>query len=155
TGGEAASIPKQATIEGGQGIAGIAVEEGSPVLINDLGAQAKFRTLWGKGKEPLVSSMVVPLTTSHACVGVINLSRARGLDRFSGSDLRLARSVASHLALAVENARLIASLTEAVEEADSERAKFRGIFNGLGLASYLIDKQGAIIESNAAAQALT
>jgi signal transduction histidine kinase len=102
-----------------------------------------------------VSSMVVPLITSNACVGVLNLSRTKGLARFSGGDLRLARSVASHLALAVENARLIANLTEAVEEAHSERAKFHGIFDGLGLASFLIDKQGNIVESNAAAQVLT
>lgn len=152
TGGEAVSIPKQATIRIGQGIAGIAAQDGAPVLINDLGAQSKFRSLVGKAATPLVSSMVVPLTTAQGCIGVLNLSRIKGCELFSESDLRLARSVASHLSLAVENARLVASLQGAVRETDAERAKFHGIFDGLGLAAYLLDESWQVVESNTASQ---
>lgn len=152
TGGEAVSIPKQATIRIGQGIAGIAAQDGAPVLINDVGAQSKFRSLVGKTATPLVSSMVVPLTTPQGCIGVLNLSRIQGCEQFSGADLRLARSVASHLSLAVENARLVASLQGAVRETDEERAKFRGIFDGLGMAAYLLDDKWQVLESNKASE---
>lgn len=147
TGGEAVAIPKQATIQLGRGIAGIAAQDGAPVLINDLGSQARFRSLMGKTQRPLVSSMVVPLIIAQGSIGVLNLSRTVGCDRFSEADLRLARSVASHLALAVENARLVASI-------QSEREKFRGIFDGLGLAAFLLDTEGGVVESNQAAKQL-
>jgi signal transduction histidine kinase len=134
TGGDMTSIPKQARIEIGKGIAGTAAEDGAPVILNE----PRHRNL--------VSSMVVPLTSASAgCIGVLNLSRKVGLERFSNSDLRLARSVASHLALAVENARLVANLK-------GERARFRGIFDGLGLAAFLLDAQGEIVESNTRAK---
>jgi signal transduction histidine kinase len=144
TGGEAVAIPKQATIQIGRGIAGIAAQDGAPVLINDLGAQARFRSLLGQTHRPLVSSMVVPLTIARGTIGVLNLSRTLGCERFSEADLKLARSVASHLALAVENARLVASI-------QSEREKFRGIFDGLGLAAFLLSTEGEVVESNPAA----
>ncbi len=152
--GQSSQIPKKATIQLGKGIAGIAAAEGSPVLINDLGTQAKFRTLVGNAPSSLASSMVVPLWANQSCVGVLNLSRTVGNDRFSEADLKLARSVASHLALAVANARLVASLRGAVQDLESERAKFRGIFDGLGLAAFLLDRQGNVVESNPAAQQL-
>lgn len=152
TGGEGVSIPRQATIQLGQGIAGIAAQEGAPVLINDMGTQSKFRSLVGKASTPLVSSMVVPLASTQGCIGVLNLSRNTGSERFSEADLRLARSVASHLSLAVENARLVASLQEAIHETDAERAKFRGIFDGLGIAAYLLDNDGKVVESNKASR---
>lgn len=152
TGGDAVSIPKQATIQLGQGIAGIAAQEGAPVLINDMGTQSKFRSLVGKAATPLVSSMVVPLASAQGCIGVLNLSRNKGCDRFSEADLRLARSVASHLSLAIENARLVASLRGSIHETESEKAKFRGIFDGLGLAAYLLDEDWKVLESNSASQ---
>jgi len=148
TGGETVSIPKEAQIEIGKGIAGIAALDGAPVLINDMSLTSSART-----RKPLVSSMVVPLkSTSAGCIGVLNLSRMRGLERFSNADLRLARSVASHLALAVENARLVANLRQAIDVADAERAKFHSIFQGLGLAAFLLDDTGEIVESNARAK---
>jgi signal transduction histidine kinase len=154
TGGDPSSIPASATIQIGQGIAGIAAQDGEPVLIHDQDFDSKFRSLLGKGKRRLVSSMVVPLSSRGECIGVLNLSRSDGKTQFSRSDLRLAKGVASHLSLAIENARLVASLQVALRQNESERAKFRGIFEGLGLAAFLLDEQGLILESNSAAKAL-
>lgn len=143
TSGSASTIPKQAQIVIGEGIGGIAAEDGAPVLINEVSGTEETR-----GKK-LVSSMVVPLISSSAgCVGVLNLSRKVGLERFSHADLKLARSVASHMALAIENARLVANLRAAIDQAESERAKFRGIFEGLGLAAFLLNALGDIVEAN-------
>lgn len=154
TGGEFNTIPKLAKIQFGKGIAGIAAQDGSPVLINELSERGKFGSMFGKGANALVSSMVVPLKTTSGAIGVLNLSRRVGLERFSEADLRLARSVASHLGLAVENARLVSRLQSTVAELEGERAKFRGIFNGLGLAAFLLDRQGRTLEANPAAQDL-
>lgn len=148
TGGDSVAVPKTAIIRIGHGIAGIAAQDGAPVLINDNGTQSRFRSLVGKASAPLVSSMVVPLSSSQGCIGVLNLSRNQGSDRFSEADLRLARSVASHLALAIENARLVASLQTAIRDAESERAKFRGIFEGLGLPAYFLNQDWHVLEQN-------
>jgi len=123
TGGEPSSIPERATIELGVGIAGIAAQDGVPVLIDDGDYDPKFRTLLGKGRRPLVSSMVVPLASRDGCLGVLNLSRAQGKSKFSQTDLRLAKGVAGHLSLAIDNARLVASLQEALRQNEEERAE--------------------------------
>jgi signal transduction histidine kinase len=154
TGGEWNSIPKLATIEIGKGIAGIAVQGGSPVLINEVSEKGKFRAIAGAKSRSLVSSMVVPLASPGGPVGVMNLSRKTGLDRFNQADLRLAKSIAGHLGLAIENARLVANLQMTVSELEGERAKFRGIFDGLGLPALMIDRRGRIAEANRAASEL-
>ena len=151
TGGPSVTIPDEAVIKVGQGIAGTAVLDGEPVLIDDLADHPKFRRFVKRAKSSVASSMVVPLASNGGSIGVLNLSRGAGRDRFSEADLRLARSVASHLSLAIENARLVANLQEAVQATVAEQAKFRGIFEGLGLAAFLLDQQGRVVESNSKA----
>jgi len=120
--GEISSVPKDSLIEVGVGIAGIAVAEGTPALINDAEFQPKFRSLVGR-RSAMISSMVVPLVTPAGPMGVLNVARALGKHQFSADDLRLAQSVAGHLALAVENARLVANLRSAVLELEQQRAE--------------------------------
>lgn len=120
--GEISSVPREAVIEVGNGIAGIAVAEGVPALINDAEFQPKFRALVGR-RAPTISSMIVPLVSSGSVTGVLNVARALGKHQFNGDDLNLAKSIAGHLALAVENARLVANLQSAVEELERHRAE--------------------------------
>jgi signal transduction histidine kinase len=143
--GLAQGIPKDACIEVGKGIAGTAAADGKPRLIDDRNQASEFRHLVGRARNPVESSMVVPLMARVGCIGVLNLARQKGLDGFVQADLRLAKGVAGHLALAIENARLVANL-------QTERAKFESIFEGLGSAAFLLDEHGRILESNLAAR---
>ncbi len=65
-------------------------------------------------------SMIVPLTARGRTFGSMTLVGAETHERFSPSDLRLAKAIADRAALAIDNARLFAKQAEAHEEAAEE-----------------------------------
>jgi HD-GYP domain-containing protein (c-di-GMP phosphodiesterase class II) len=101
----------------GRGVTGRAAELGEPLLVGDA-ANCEF----GKripGTPDIEESLVaVPLRYGARVVGVIVVSKL-GLNQFDEDDVRLLEVLASHAAVAVENARLYES---ARREADSATA---------------------------------
>lgn len=135
-----ARMPDGATILPGQGFAGKAVRTGRPLLLGpDHG-----------GRRELASAMVVPLVGPEGdCIGVLNLSRGTGLRNFNANDLRRARAVAGHLALAVSNAMLFRRMDEAVREARALHLRLRTVLDCLGVGMLVIDSDGRVIQRNA------
>src|SRR5579871_5510870 len=64
----------------------------------------------------LKSELLLPLTAREKLLGFISLGRKRSEEPFTGSDLRLLKSVASQTGLALENAQLLAAITEEVAQ---------------------------------------
>ena len=85
----------------GQGVVGAAVEQGRPILVNDIGKEPRFM---GPLRN-MVSQLAVPMRRKGRVIGARNLlSEHRGA--FTNRDEELLRQFAAQVAVAIENARL-------------------------------------------------
>jgi len=85
----------------GEGVVGTAVQEGRPILVNDIRKEPRY-------KGPLrnmLSQLAVPVRRKGKVIGALNLlNEAEGA--FTSQDEALLRQFAAHVAVAIENARL-------------------------------------------------
>ena len=88
----------------GQGVVGAAVEEGRPILVNDIRQEPRYR---GPLRN-MLSQLAVPLRRKGKVIGALNLlNEVEGA--FTNQDEALLRQFAAHVAVAIENARLFES----------------------------------------------
>ncbi len=88
----------------GQGVVGAAVQEGRPILVDDVTKDPRF-----VGSVPGArSQLAVPLRRKGRVVGAMNLLSDRPA-AFTAADEVLLRQFGSHVAVAIENARLFES----------------------------------------------
>jgi sigma-B regulation protein RsbU (phosphoserine phosphatase) len=108
--GYPAGVPETLRLQIGQGVVGAAVQEGRPILVNDIRAEPRY-------KGPLrnmLSQLAVPLRRKGKVIGALNLlNEAEGA--FTTQDEALLRQFAAHVAVAIENARLFESERNYVE----------------------------------------
>ena len=88
----------------GQGVVGAAVAEGRPILVNDVRKEPRYigqlRTM--------LAQLAVPMRRKGKIIGALNLlSETEGA--FTSQDEALLRQFATHVAVAIENARLFRS----------------------------------------------
>lgn len=94
----------------GEGVVGAAVEEGRPILVNDIGEEPRYR---GPLRN-MLSQLAVPIRRKGRVIGALNLlNEARGA--FTPQDEALLRQFAAHVAVAIENARLFESERQYVD----------------------------------------
>jgi phosphoserine phosphatase RsbU/P len=94
----------------GQGVVGAAVEEGRPILVNDIREEPRYR---GPLRN-MLSQLAVPMRRKGRVIGALNLlNEVEGA--FTGLDEALLRQFAAHVAVAIENARLFESERQYVE----------------------------------------
>lgn len=152
--GADSKVPTRARLRSGEGIAGACIASGQPMVVQN---PADNPLLVGKvqPRTDIGSAMVIPLATPESgCIGVLNVSRRIGEPGFSESDLREARTLASHIALSVGNARLLAGLNEAVAETRTANEKLDAIIACLGVGVIVTDQRGIVEESNPEAHAI-
>ena len=88
----------------GQGVVGAAVEEGRPILVNDIRREPRYM---GPLRN-MLSQLAVPMRRKGRVIGALNLlDAAEGA--FTSQDEVLLRQFAAHVAVAIENARLFRS----------------------------------------------
>src|SRR5258706_4712402 len=88
----------------GEGVVGAAVEQGRPILVNDISKEPRFM---GPLRN-MVSQLAVPMRRKGRVIGALNLlSDTSGA--FTDQDEALLRQFAAHVAVAIENARLFRS----------------------------------------------
>jgi phosphoserine phosphatase RsbU/P len=85
----------------GQGVVGAAVEQGRPILVNDIGKEPRFM---GPLRN-MVSQLAVPMRRKGRVIGALNLL-SEHTGAFTDRDEALLRQFAAHVAVAIENARL-------------------------------------------------
>jgi sigma-B regulation protein RsbU (phosphoserine phosphatase) len=97
-------VQRKLRLRVGQGVVGAAVEEGRPILVNDIRLEPRYR---GPLRN-MLSQLAVPLRRKGRVIGAMNLlDEAEGA--FTPQDEMLLRQFAAHVAVAIENARLFHS----------------------------------------------
>lgn len=103
-------VTKKLRLRVGQGVVGAAVEEGRPILVNDIRLEPRYR---GPLRN-MLSQLAVPLRRKGRVIGAMNLlNEAEGA--FTPQDEMLLRQFAAHVAVAIENARLFHSERQYIE----------------------------------------
>ena len=125
----------------GRGLTGHVAETGEPYYTPDADHDPYALTIPGT-PEIEESMLAVPLRVGERTVGVIVLSK-QGLDQFDLQDLRLLEVLASHAAVAIENARLLEAEREAT-------AKYRALVE-LSPDAILVHAGGKLVFVNTAA----
>ena len=94
----------------GQGVVGAAVQEGRPILVNDIRDEPRYM---GPLRN-MLSQLAVPMRRKGKVIGALNLlSESPGA--FSSQDEALLRQFGAHVAVAIENARLFKSERQYVD----------------------------------------
>jgi phosphoserine phosphatase RsbU/P len=94
----------------GQGVVGAAVEEGRPILVNDIRREPRYM---GPLRN-MLSQLAVPMRRKGKVIGALNLlNETEGA--FTYQDEALLRQFAAHVAVAIENARLFRSERQYVD----------------------------------------
>lgn len=108
--GELEGLGQKETLQLDEGLCGKVVQTAQPILVGDAG-QDPEHTDYG---PPVRSILCVPLAWGQRVVGVLQaLSRQPGA--FSSNELRLLRTMAGSLAIAVENVHLFGQLKRSEE----------------------------------------
>jgi response regulator RpfG family c-di-GMP phosphodiesterase len=105
------------TLRVGEGIAGRVAASQAPLLVQDIEKTA-LRTMRTGGRYSTASFMITPLTVSYPIryqrrrVGVINVSDKHSGEPFTEQDLEFLSTLASQMAVAIENARLVKEMED-------------------------------------------
>ena len=105
------------TVRVGEGISGRVAATQAPLLVQDI-EKTDLKILRTGGKYSTASFMVTPLTVSYPIryqrrrVGVINVSDKHSGDPFTEQDLEFLSTLASQMAVAIENARLVKEMED-------------------------------------------
>jgi signal transduction histidine kinase len=98
-----------AEVRVGEGIAGKVVQLGEAVLVEDITTDPRF----GKPNQPRYGSgafMCLPVRVEDRIIGVVNLAKSAAAPpspAFSPTDLQFLNTLMTHIAYAVDNARLL------------------------------------------------
>lgn len=146
----ALGLPGQASslrLKLGQGVAGSVALERKPVIINDVRADPRWSAAADeKSGFSTRSILAVPMTVKGKLLGVIEAINKKS-GAFGFDDLRALEAFASQAAVAIENARLFASL-------EAERFKLQTVFEETADGVILAEAKGKIVLANAAARKL-
>jgi phosphoserine phosphatase RsbU/P len=104
-----------APVKIGQGLVGYAAEHKQIVLVPDVKADPRYVNL----VDDVRSELVIPLLVKDRCIGVIDLESPE-LDAFTKSHEEVMTLLASHAAVAIENARLYETIRANEERLESE-----------------------------------
>ncbi len=105
-------VAETAVIEVGKGIAGSALLHGLPMLVEDPSDNPLLANQIQQTRKEISSAMVVPLTTSHEKLGVLNLARRDQDLPFDEHDLKKANTLARNISLAVANWKHLGDMKE-------------------------------------------
>ncbi len=94
----------------GQGVVGAAVQEGRPILVNDIRDEPRYM---GPLRN-MLSQLAVPMRRKGKVIGALNLL-GEPAGAFSSQDEALLRQFGAHVAVAIENARLFKSERQYVD----------------------------------------
>jgi PAS domain S-box-containing protein len=96
------------------------------------------------------SLLAVPLTHGKTIIGVVILSKL-GIDQFDQEDQRVLEVLASHAAVAIQNARSLQRERDAAERARESEARKSAILEAALDSIIVMDHRGTITEFNPAA----
>lgn len=120
------SIPEKTRIRVGEGLCGTAAQTKQPILVADVSSDPRYLNLIPQAR----SELVVPLVHKDRVVGVFDLE-STALNHFTEQHLKVLTPLASQVAGAIVNARLVDELLEQKQRLDRELAIARRVQHGL------------------------
>jgi len=105
------SYIQKGSIKVGESIAGMVIQGGKPIAVDDIRDNPRFAYTDHARMEGLCSLLSVPLSLKDRVIGVLNIYTEEP-HVFNPHEINLFTSLASQAAIAIENARLFESLEE-------------------------------------------
>lgn len=100
------SLKKKASLDMGQGVAGLVAESRKPVLIKDASSERKTKLIADKiTGMPTRSLIAAPLISNKGFVGVLEILNPQEKESFDEDDLSFFQRLSGHVAISIENAR--------------------------------------------------
>jgi signal transduction histidine kinase len=131
----------------GQGIAGTVAQTRKPEIINDVRKDPRWSPAMDEATGFVTRSILaVPILLKGRLIGVVEAINKRGRP-FDEGDLSAFEAFASQAGVAIDNARLFASLRD-------EKFKLETVFAEMADGAALTDSTGKLILANEAAQRL-
>ena len=109
-----------------EGLSGAALRSKEPILVGDVTKDTRYLNLIPDTR----SELVVPLIYKDRAIGVFDLESPH-LDRFTEEHVKILTPLASQVAVAIENARLVAELKKKEERLDRELRIAQDVQQGL------------------------
>lgn len=103
---------ESAEIQLGKGITGWVAERGESALVPDVSKDSRYVSL----RPSIGSELCVPMILNERIIGVINVETSR-LSAYTRLDQRVLETIASQIAIAIENARLFGEASRLRREA--------------------------------------
>ncbi|MFN2135091.1 MAG: ATP-binding protein [Candidatus Promineifilaceae bacterium] len=130
-------------VKPGQGIAGWVVEQGEPVIVNDVYADSRFYPAPDRKSGFKTRSMIcIPLRVESNTIGVLQAINRR-YGQFTARDLSLLQAIGAPLAAAIENSRLHADVL-------SEKRRVETILGNMSDGLLAVSASGYITRFNEA-----
>jgi len=107
------TIMRTTRVELCESVAGRVAAEGKPVI---LGEEMSAQYPDGDRRSVITSSIVHPIIAKNKALGILNVNRIAMQEAFTNGDLEKATIFVSHIAQAIENAKLVNELEEKVKE---------------------------------------
>ena len=146
TEGVKAKIIKTIRMKAGEGIVGWVIQEGKPVLVNDVSKDPRFfKKADKKSGFTTKSILCVPMSTSNKCVGAIEVLNKENDGAFTKEDREFLQAIATQAAISIENAKLHEQIVKserlaAIGQTVSGLAHcIKNILNGIQGGSYILD----------------
>ncbi len=120
-------LPREAreVVRPGEGVAGRALATGRPVVENDY--QRSALATPGYRAAGARAVVAVPLLVRGEVVGVLSVADYTGARRFDREDVEVLSLLASHAALAIERAELLAAVAERAQQAEETRERLQAL----------------------------
>ena len=100
-------------LEMGEGIAGWVAKHGEPLIVHDAKSDPRFFSEVDKKSNFITRNVVcVPVKVKEKTIGVLEAINKLGGEAFSEEDLTIFQSLADQVAVALDNARLLAEIEE-------------------------------------------
>lgn len=145
--GKALGALRKTKMRIGEGIAGLAIEEGETINVRDINADPRFLRL--EGSQGFKSLLVAPLLIGEERIGTISVD-SEEVDAFGPDDERLLNTLASQAAIAIENAELFENVQQRVRELADLSEASRAITSSLDLEDVLtkiVSLAGRVVDS--------
>ena len=119
--GEKGVFMKSKRLQPGEGIAGWVIQNGKPMIVEDVQKDARFSDRFDRETGFTTRSLIcVPLIIRGRTTGALQVLNKKDGNSFTGEDIELLNALAQHIAVALDNAKLYQRLQQNFELTEQE-----------------------------------
>ena len=132
---------KNLTVKSGEGIAGWAAANNTPVIVNDAAHDKRhLKEMAQKINYPAKTILAAPMRLKDECIGVIEILNKRDGKSFTSDDLEWLEIFANQAALAIGNARNFEKVQDKIQSLEKELNKDKGYHIFVSKSTVIIEK---------------